>query len=78
MFFQLNSFDESIDISLHPKFQIVVSNVSVYGDTYDPDTIEQDPESAILNVNPNLSPKNRILQYKESILDCVKSFYLSR
>ena len=40
MFFQLNSFDESIDISLHPKFQIVVSNVSMYGDTYDPDTIE--------------------------------------
>ena len=77
MFFQLNSFDESIDISRHPKFQIVVNNVSKYGDTYDPETIEKDPESAILHVDPKLSPKNRILQFKESIFECVKNFYLS-
>ena len=36
MFFMFNSIDERIDISLHPKFHIVINNVSKYGDDYDP------------------------------------------
>ena len=46
MFFMFNSLDERIDITLHPKFHIVINNVSKFGDNYDIEKIEKDPENA--------------------------------
>ena len=39
MLFMFNSLDERVDITSHPKFRIVINNVSRYGDNYDPATI---------------------------------------
>ena len=46
MFFMFNSLDERTDITLHPKFHIVINNVSKFGDNYDIEKIEKDPENA--------------------------------
>ena len=43
MFFMFNSLDFRTDITHHPKFKIIINNVSLYGDEYDPDQIEWDP-----------------------------------
>ena len=40
MFFMFNSLDERIDISLSPKYHIVINNVSRFGDDYDLEKIE--------------------------------------
>ena len=40
MFFMFNSLDERVDITLHPKFHIVINNVSKFGDNYDIEKIE--------------------------------------
>ena len=42
MFFMFNSLDERIDIKFHPKFHIVINNVSIHGENYDIDAIEND------------------------------------
>ena len=39
MLFMFNSLDERVDTTYHPKFRIVINNVSRYGDNYDPATI---------------------------------------
>ena len=46
MFFMFNSLDERVNITNHPKFHIVINNVSKYGDNYDIEKIEKDPENA--------------------------------
>ena len=51
MLFMLNSLDERIDITLHPKFLIIINNVSKYGDDYDLDTIEKDPDNGFSSKN---------------------------
>ena len=62
MFFMFNSLDERIDITLHPKFNIILNNVSKHGDDYDIDAIEKDPSNAstdsaaTLSVETFLSP----------------------
>ena len=71
MLFMFNSFDEFIDISNHPKYHIVVSNFSKYGDSYDPKTIEKDPSKGISNLDPNLSHENYIIEFREQLLRCV-------
>ena len=55
MFFMFNSLDERIDISLHPKYHIVINNVSRFGDDYDLEEIEKDPDNAQINTAGNLS-----------------------
>ena len=35
--FTLNCLDQPIDINNHPKLFIIFNNVSLYGDTYDPE-----------------------------------------
>ena len=39
MLFMFNSLDLRTDITHHPKFRIIINNVSLYGDMYDPDAI---------------------------------------
>ena len=40
MFFMFNSIDDRIDIALHPKYFIIINNVSKHGDDYDIDALE--------------------------------------
>ena len=54
MFFMFNSLDERTDITLHPKFHIVINNVSKFGDNYDIEKIEKDPENAQITEAANL------------------------
>ena len=44
MFFMFNSLDERVDITLHPRYHIVINNVSKYGENYDIDKVEKNPE----------------------------------
>ena len=39
MLFIFNSLDKRVDITFHPKFRIIINNVSRYGDNYDPTSI---------------------------------------
>ena len=50
MFFMFNSLDERIDIKIHPKFLIIINNVSLHGDNYDIDAVEKDQKNAILSI----------------------------
>ena len=43
MFFMFNSLDDRIDITLHPRFNIIINNVSKHGDDYDIEAIEKNP-----------------------------------
>ena len=54
MIFMFNSLDERTDITLHPKFHIVINNVSKFGDNYDIEKIEKDPENAQIIEAANL------------------------
>ena len=49
MFFMFNSLDERVDSTLHPKFHIVINNVSKHGDIHnvDIDALEKDPTNTI-------------------------------
>ena len=64
MFFMFNSLDQRTDITLHPKYHIVTNNVSRYGDYYDIDEVEKDPEKAHLNTAASLSNEARIKDIK--------------
>ena len=64
MFFMFNSLDERIDISLHPKFHIVINNVSKFGDNYDIDKIEKDPDNTENIAAANLANEKRISDIK--------------
>ena len=46
MLFMFNSLDERIDISLHPKYHIIINNVSKHGDIVDIEAIEKDLKNA--------------------------------
>ena len=64
MFFMFNSLDERIDIALHPKFHIVINNVSKFGDNYDIDKIEKDPDNPEIIAAANLANEKRISDIK--------------
>ena len=64
MFFMFNSLDERIDIALHPKFHIVINNVSKFGDNYDIDKIEKDPDNPEIIATANLANEKRISDIK--------------
>ena len=77
MFFMFNSLDERIDISLHPKYHIIINNVSRFGDDYDLEKIEKDPDNAQINTAANLSVEKRILDIKAQLKVSTKSFFLT-
>ena len=77
MFFMFSSLDERIDITLHPKFHIVINNVSKFGDNYDMEKIEQDPENAQIIEAANLMNEKRIQDIKTQLKDGAKQFYLT-
>ena len=64
MIFMLNSVDDRTDILHHPKYHIVINNVSKYGDNYDYEAVEKDPESARIPADDNLSVEKRIEEFK--------------
>ena len=64
MFFMFNSLDERIDITLHPKFSIILNNVSKHGDDYDIDAIEKDPNNSSIDSAVTLSVEKRITDIK--------------
>ena len=45
MLFMFNSLDERTDISLHPRVHIVFNNISRFGEDYDVDEAEKNPET---------------------------------
>ena len=49
MFFMFNSLDERVDISNHPKYYVVINNVSRFGDNYDLEAIEKNPDHAAID-----------------------------
>ena len=55
MFLMFNSLDERVDISIHPRYQIIFNDVSRYGDKYDPARIKTDPSYDPMKGNPGLS-----------------------
>ena len=64
MFFMFNSLDERIDLSIHPKYHIIINNVSKFGDDYDLEKIEKNPDDPQINTAANLSVENRIRDIK--------------
>ena len=76
MLFMFNSLDERVDISAHPKYHIIINNVSRYGNNYDIDKIEKDPNNPEINTAANLSTEKRISDIKTQLKDGAKSFYL--
>ena len=72
-----NSLDHRIDIKLHPKYHIVINNVSKYGEDYDIDAIEKNPDMTTNNTATNLSVDKRITDIKSQLIESAILFYLS-
>ena len=77
MLFMFNSLDERTDIKFHPRFHIVVNNVSKYGDNYDIEEVEKNPEATMIPSDSNLSVEKRIEEFKSQLKETTKKFYLS-
>ena len=74
MLFMFNSLDERVDISSHPKYHVIVNNVSKHGDIIDNiDKVENDPTNSSLNAENN---QKRIENIKTQLKDGAKAFYL--
>ena len=69
MLFMFNSLDERIDISIHPKYHIVINNVSKYGDNYDLEKIEKNPDDPAIIAAANLSNAKRIADIKSQLIE---------
>ena len=76
MLFMFSSVDERIDIKHHPKFYIIINNVSKYGEDYDIEAVENNPENASLPATANLSVEKRILDIKSQLKEGAKNFYM--
>ena len=76
MLFMFNSLDERVDISKHPRYHIVINNVSKFGENYDIEKIEQDPENPEIIAAANFSNEKRISDIKSQIKDGAKNFHL--
>ena len=61
MFFMLNSLDDRIDIANHPKYHILINNVSRYEEDNDSQTIKNQSSNA---KSTNLSHDQRIFDIK--------------
>ena len=55
MFFMFNSLDERIDIKFHPKYHIIINNVSKFGENYDYKKIGKDPNYTEVDTPASLS-----------------------
>ena len=75
MFFMFNSMDDRIDSTLHPKFFVIINNVSKHGDDYDIEAIENDPSNTPTNTTASLSIENRIADIKQQLKDGAIAFY---
>ena len=64
MLFMFNSLDERIEVNNHPKYLIIINNVSKHGDIYDIDKIEKDPTNASTSTSTSLSIEKRIDDFK--------------
>ena len=64
MFFMFNSMDDRIDSTLHPKFFVIINNVSKHGDDYDIEAFENDTSNIPANNTASLSIENRIADIK--------------
>jgi len=71
-----SSFDERVDIPLHPKYCIIFNDVSRYGDNYDPHLIKNDPTYDPLKQNSGMSKYQRIDDIKSRLQDKAKRSYL--
>ena len=71
-----NSLDERIDVKTHPKYMVVINNVSKYGDDYDPKVVLQNPDYVPPLTGSNLSVQQRITDFKSQVKDAAKRFYL--
>ena len=65
MLFMFNSLDERTDLSLHPKWHIVINNVSKYGEDYDLEATENNPDHTPIFATTNLSNEKRIDDIKD-------------
>ena len=59
-----NYLDERIDISMLPKFHIIINNVSKHGDIIDIDKIENDPSNSVKDEATALNNEKRIEDLK--------------
>ena len=64
MFLMFGSLDERINVKLHPKYFVVINNVSKYGDDYDPVAVLNDPNYVPQNTSSSLSREQRISDIK--------------
>ena len=71
-----NSLDERINVKNHPKYMVVINNVSKYGDNYDPKVVLQNPDYVPQLTGSNLSVQQRITDFKSQVKDVAKRFYL--
>ena len=76
MLFMFNSLDERIDVNNHPKYLIIINNVSKHGDIYDIDKIENDPTNASTSTSTSLSVEKRIDDFKTQLKEGAKAFNL--
>ena len=76
MLFMFNSLDERTDITLHPKVHIVFNNVSRYGENYDVDQAENNPETYFSQSADSLSIEERIQEMKSQLTKIAVDFYL--
>ena len=76
MFFMFNSLDERVNISMYPKYHIVINNVSKFGDDYNLEQVEKDTDNTETNANAILSNEQRIADIKSQLKEGAKNFYL--
>ena len=77
MLFMFNSLDERTDLKFHPKYHIVINNVSRYGDDYDFEAVEKNPEAVTIPADSNLSVERRIEEFKSQLKESSKKFHLN-
>ena len=76
MLFMFNSLDERIDIQNHPKYHIVLNNVSKHGDAYNIDDVEKNQDNSATSANASLSIEKRITDIKSQLKEGAKNFHL--
>ena len=72
--FTLNSFNSQVDIQNHLKLYVIFNDVSMYGDDYDPLTVEQSKSKEVIDAL--ISKEKRVVEYKTQLKEKAKKFYL--
>ena len=68
--------DERVDISMLPKFHIVINNVSKHGDIIDIDALENDPSNSVKDQATAINNEKRVEDLKFQLIEGAKSFHL--